>query len=55
MEEWRDIPNYEGIYKVSNMGNIKSLITNKILKPSFDRFGDDRVALLAPGWSGLGV
>ena len=39
MEEWRNIPNYEGIYKVSNMGNIKSLITNKILKPSFDRFG----------------
>lgn len=39
MEEWRDVPNYEGIYKVSSMGNIKSLITNKILKPSFDRFG----------------
>jgi hypothetical protein len=27
MEEeiWKDIPNYEGIYQVSNMGNVKSL------------------------------
>jgi hypothetical protein len=25
MEDWKDIPNYEGLYKVSNMGNIKSL------------------------------
>ena len=25
MEEWRDIKNYEGIYQVSNLGNVKSL------------------------------
>jgi hypothetical protein len=25
MEEWRDIPGYEGLYQVSNMGRIKSL------------------------------
>lgn len=25
MEEWRDIKDYEGLYKVSNMGRIKSL------------------------------
>ena len=25
MEEWRDIPGYEGRYKVSNMGRVKSL------------------------------
>jgi hypothetical protein len=24
-EEWRDIPEYEGIYMVSNLGNVKSL------------------------------
>lgn len=24
-EEWRDIPNYIGIYKISNVGNIKSV------------------------------
>ena len=26
MEEiWKDIPNYEGLYQVSNLGNVKSL------------------------------
>ena len=25
MEEWRDVKGYEGIYQVSNLGNIKSL------------------------------
>ena len=25
MEEWRDIPGYEGFYQVSSMGNIKSV------------------------------
>lgn len=25
MEKWKDIKNYEGIYQVSNLGNIKSL------------------------------
>lgn len=25
MEEWRDIKGYEGIYQISNLGNIKSL------------------------------
>ena len=24
-EMWKDIPNYEGIYQVSNLGNVKSL------------------------------
>lgn len=29
MEIWKDIEGYEGLYQVSNMGNIKSLRTNK--------------------------
>lgn len=39
MEEiWKDIPNYEGLYQVSNLGKIKSLprkwvIKEKVLKP----------------------
>ena len=24
-EQWRDVPNYEGLYQVSNLGNVKSL------------------------------
>lgn len=28
-EEWRDIPNYEGLYTVSNMGRVKSLNYNR--------------------------
>lgn len=24
-EEWKDIPNYDGLYQVSNLGNVKSL------------------------------
>lgn len=33
MEIWKDIPGYEGVYLVSNKGNIKRISTNKILKP----------------------
>ena len=34
-EEWRDIQGYEGLYQVSNLGNIKSLFRyKKILKKS---------------------
>jgi hypothetical protein len=48
MEIWKDIPDYEGIYQISNLGNIKSLsrkILNnggyfiskeKLLNPSLD-------------------
>lgn len=32
-EIWRPIPNYEGLYEVSNLGRIKSLRTNKLMKP----------------------
>ena len=38
-EIWKDIPNFEGLYKVSNTGNIMSLYTNKILKPSKHKDG----------------
>ena len=36
MEEWRDIEGYEGLYQVSNLGNVRSLRwhTPMILKPS---------------------
>ena len=30
-EVWKDIPNYEGLYQVSNIGRVKSLTTNSIM------------------------
>ena len=32
MEEWRDIEGYEGLYQVSNLGRVRSLRSNKIMK-----------------------
>lgn len=39
MENWKDVPNYEGLYQVSDLGRIKSNYNNRILKPSYDRYG----------------
>lgn len=33
MEQWKDIPGYEGLYQVSDLGRVKSLYNNIILKP----------------------
>ena len=35
MEEWRDIPEYEGRYQVSNLGKVKNVESNYILKPNY--------------------
>lgn len=42
IEQWKDIPNYDGLYQVSNLGRIKSLYNykrdgNNILKPRLKR------------------
>ena len=40
MEEvWKDIPEYEGLYQVSNLGRVKSLKREKFLKPNVDAYG----------------
>lgn len=55
-EIWKDIPNYEGLYQVSNLGNVKSLMAfnsyigkyykrEKILKPKKDKKGYFMVCL----------
>ena len=49
-EIWKAIPNYEGIYEVSNLGNIKSLNYNrtkieKIMTPSLNRYGYYQIGL----------
>ena len=35
MENFKDIVWFEGLYQISNLGNVKSLKTNKILKKRF--------------------
>lgn len=51
MEEWRDIEGYNGIYKISNLGRVKSLKHGKerILKPSSDGDGYLEVSLWKEG------
>jgi len=31
-EIWKDIIGYEGLYQVSNLGNVKSVKKNKLMK-----------------------
>ena len=49
MEEWRAVPGYEGLYEVSNKGNVKSLIKNKIIKGFINRCGYILVGLSKNG------
>jgi len=46
-EVWKDIPNYEGIYQVSNLGNVKSLKFNKeiIMKSAINSRGYRQIVL----------
>jgi len=37
IEEWKNIDGYAGLYKISNVGNVLSLKSNKILKHSIRR------------------
>ena len=34
MENWKDIPGYEGRYQVSDQGCVRSLITDRVLSPN---------------------
>lgn len=49
MEIWKEIEGYEGLYEVSNLGNVKSLISGKILKPKKDKDGYLYVGLYQQG------
>lgn len=37
MEIWKDIPGYEGLYQISDKGNIFIVNRNKLLKGCYDR------------------
>ena len=45
MEEWRDIKGYEGLYKVSNTGEVFSCISNRLMKPSLSGSGYKQIRL----------
>jgi len=38
-EIWKDVPNYEGYYQVSNLGSVRSIRSSKKLKPFLHRYG----------------
>lgn len=45
MEEFKEIKGFEGLYEVSNLGNIKSTKTNKIFTQSTNSKGYVQVCL----------
>lgn len=61
IEIWKDIPNYEGLYQVSNLGNVKSLdhyssngftdilYKGRLLKQQKDKYGYLSVVLYKNG------
>ncbi|MBT5090793.1 MAG: hypothetical protein HOM76_00070 [Flavobacteriaceae bacterium] len=54
MENWKNVKGYEGIYKVSDLGRVKSLTRSRvsedrILNPSYNRDGYQKVVLSVDG------
>jgi hypothetical protein len=54
MENWKNVKGYEGIYKVSDLGRVKSLTRSRvsedrILNPSYNRDGYQKVVLSFDG------
>jgi hypothetical protein len=44
-EDWKDVQDYEELYKVSNLGNVYSVKSQKILKAQFSYDGHAIVGL----------
>jgi len=49
METWKQIPSYEGLYAISDCGNVKSIRKNRCLKPTVDAKGYLYVSLCKSG------
>lgn len=49
MQEWRDIAGYEGLYKISNQGQVLNVRRNKLLNPYIDADGYLQVGLSMKG------
>lgn len=48
-ELWKSIEGYEGLYEISNLGNVRSIRRNKVMKPGSHRFGYRYVILCKEG------
>ena len=48
-EKWKDIQNYEGLYQISNLGNILNVKRNKIKKQTINKEGYYYVMLSKKG------
>lgn len=49
MEEWKNIIGYEGLYEVSNKGNVRNVRRNTLLKLSKTNYGYIQVHLYKNG------
>lgn len=49
MEEWRAVPGYEGLYEVSNMGNVRNVRRNTLLRLPKTNNGYIRIVLSKNG------
>lgn len=50
-EQWRDIVGYDGVYQVSDLGQVRNIQTNKILQPIKMKNGRLYVTLSTDGFS----
>lgn len=48
-EKWKDIIHYNGVYLISNIGNVKNTITNKVLRIKYKKKGYAFVGLSRDG------
>lgn len=46
---WKPLETFNGRYQVSSNGEVRSLITNRILRPAIDGWGYKRVAMMRDG------
>ena len=49
IEEWKAVPGYEGLYEVSNKGNVRNVRRNKLLRLSKTKYGYIQVYLYKNG------
>ena len=51
MEIWKDVPGFNNLYQVSNLGNVRSITRyKKVLKPQIDKDGYRNVLLKHKGY-----